>query len=69
MNSLGHWEPQGRTPELTDSNGGCQNYGPFSDPCYNTAPNIKGTQKGIIILTTTLIASNPKLFSTLGGWG
>ena len=20
--------------------GGCQNYGPFLDPCYNTAPNI-----------------------------
>ena len=20
--------------------GGCQNYGPFLDPCYNTAPDI-----------------------------
>ena len=26
--------------------GGCQNYGPFLGPYYNTAPNIKGTQKG-----------------------
>ena len=25
---------------------GCQNYGPFLDPYYNTAPNIEGTQKG-----------------------
>ena len=25
--------------------GGCQNYGPFLDPYYNTAPNIEGTQK------------------------
>ena len=33
--------------------GGCQNYGPFLVPYYNTAPNIQGTQKGIIILTTT----------------
>ena len=33
--------------------GGCQNYGPFLDPHYNTAPNILGTPKGIIILTTT----------------
>ena len=33
--------------------GGCQNYGPFLDPYYNTAPNIWGTQKGTIILTTT----------------
>ena len=33
--------------------GGCQNYGPFWDPYYNTAPNISGTQKGTIILTTT----------------
>ena len=35
--------------------GGCQNYGPFLDPYYNTAPNISGTQKGTIILTTTHI--------------
>ena len=33
--------------------GGCQNYGPKLDPYYNTAPNIWGTQKGTIILTTT----------------
>ena len=25
--------------------GGCQNYGPFLDPHYNTAPNIWGTPK------------------------
>ena len=24
---------------------GCQNYGPFLDPYYNTAPNIQGTPK------------------------
>ena len=36
--------------------GGCQNYGPLSDPYYNTAPNIWGTQKGTIILTTTHIS-------------
>ena len=35
--------------------GGCQNYGPFLDPYYNTAPNIWGTQKGTIILTITHI--------------
>ena len=33
--------------------GGCQNYGPFLAPCFNTAPNIYGTEKGTIILTTT----------------
>ena len=33
--------------------GGCQNSGPFLDPYYNTAPNIQGTQKETIILTTT----------------
>ena len=33
--------------------GDCQNFGPFLDPYYNTAPNIEGTQKGAIILTTT----------------
>ena len=33
--------------------GGCQNYGPFLDPHYNTAPNMYGTPKGTIILTTT----------------
>ena len=34
--------------------GGFQDYDPFLDPYYNTAPNIKGTQKGTIILTTTM---------------
>ena len=33
--------------------GGCQKYGPFLGPYYNTAPNIQGTQRGTIILTTT----------------
>ena len=33
--------------------GGCQSYGPSLDPYYNTAPNILGTQKWTIILTTT----------------
>ena len=33
--------------------GGCQSYGPFLDPYYNTAANIQGTQKGTKILTTT----------------
>ena len=33
--------------------GGCENYGPFLDPVYSTAPNIQGTHKGTIILTTT----------------
>ena len=35
--------------------GGCQNYGPFLDPYYTTAPNIWGTQKGTIISTITHI--------------
>ena len=26
--------------------GCCQNYGPFLDPYYNTAPSTEGTQKG-----------------------
>ena len=34
---------------------GCQNYSPFLDPYYNTAPNMQGTQRGIITLTTTHI--------------
>ena len=33
--------------------GGCQNCDPFLGPYNNTAPNIQGTQKGTIILTTT----------------
>ena len=45
--------------------GGCQNYGPFLGPYYNTAPNIYGTQKGTIILTTTHI--NCSLNSLKGG--
>ena len=36
-----------------DHMGGCQNNGPFLGPCYNTAPSIKGTQKGTVILTAT----------------
>ena len=35
--------------------GGCQNYGPFLDPYYNTAPDIQGTPKEIITLTTTTV--------------
>ena len=33
--------------------GGCQKEGPFLDPYSNTAPNIQGTQKETIFLTTT----------------
>ena len=32
--------------------GACQNCGPFLDPDNNTAPNIEGTHKGTIHLTT-----------------
>ena len=46
--------------------GGCQHYGPFLDPYYNTAPNISGTQKGAIILTTTDMS--PSL-GQLDSWG
>ena len=35
--------------------GDCQNYGPLLDPYSNTAPDIQGTQKGTIILTTAHI--------------
>ena len=38
--------------------GGCQNYGPFFGPYYNTAPNIQGNQKGAIIVGTTHIPSD-----------
>ena len=38
--------------------GGCQNDGPFLGPQYNTAPSIKGTQKGAIILTTARLSSD-----------
>ena len=42
--------------------GGCQNYGPFLGPYYNTAPIIEGIQKGTLILTTThmLIPKGPR---------
>ena len=33
--------------------GGCQNSGPFLAPYDHTPPNIKGTQKGTMILRTT----------------
>ena len=50
--------------------GGCQNYGPFVDPYYNTAPNIQGTQKGTIILTTTHIYTYTEFWDIEGfqGW-
>ena len=32
--------------------GGCHSYGPFLDPCCNTAPTIQGTQTRTIVLTT-----------------
>ena len=35
--------------------GGCQNYGLFLGPYYNTAPDILGTQKGTMIFTTTYV--------------
>ena len=35
--------------------GGCQNYGPFLAPYYNTASSIYGTQKETIILVTALV--------------
>ena len=37
--------------------GGCQNYGHFLDPCFNTAPN-KGTQKGAIIIKNIMEKKN-----------
>ena len=42
--------------------GGCQNYGPFLDPHYNTAPNLQslGYPKGNIILTITLMSPFPE---------
>ena len=43
--------------------GDCQNYGPFLDPYYNTAPNIQGTQKGTISLTTTHIGVDGVFYS------
>ena len=46
--------------------GGCQNYGPFLDAYYNTAPNISGTKKGTIILTSTHMIVNRILHG--GGW-
>ena len=38
--------PQRHIREEIGDMGGCQNYGAFLDPHYNTAPNIQGTQKG-----------------------
>ena len=43
-----HW-PGTRGAQM----GGCQNYGPFLGPYYNTASNMQGTQKGTMFLTTT----------------
>ena len=40
-----------REPVRLGSCRGCQNHGPFLDPYDNTAPNLQGTPKGIIILT------------------
>ena len=48
MSLLHHELPHGHM-------GGCQNYGPFSNPYHNTAPNILGSKNGTIILTTTHI--------------
>ena len=42
--------------------GGCQNYGPFSDPYFNTAPNIQGTPKNIILTSTEVTATRPRAF-------
>ena len=51
--------------------GGCQNDGPFLDPYYNTEPNIFGTQKGTIILTTThiILEAHPPDFESLYKYG
>ena len=48
--------------------GGCQDYGPFLDPCFNTAPNIKGTQKGTRILTTAHISIMEKKMESALSW-
>ena len=45
---------------------GCQNYGPFLGPFYNTAPRIQGTQKGAIILTTTRMLGTCRWACQLG---
>ena len=44
-----HWELLGPPKYVS----GCQNCGPFLGSYYNMAPNISGTQKGTIVLTTT----------------
>ena len=51
--------------------GGCQNYGPFLGPYYNTAPIIQGTPKGTSILTTTHIMIQAKFLNqgVLGSLG
>ena len=38
--------------------GGCQNYGAFLGPYYNTALIIWGTQQGTLILTTTHVEAH-----------
>ena len=45
--------------------GGCQNHGPVLVPSYTTPPNIKGTQKETIILTSTQYGSNFMVDSVL----
>ena len=47
--------------------GGCQNYGPFLDPYNNTAPNILGTQKGTMNLTSTHMMI--KVWGVCSAWG
>ena len=48
--------------------GGCQNYGPFLGPYCNTTPNIWGTQKGTIILTTTHMINHPYDLRYYASW-
>ena len=52
---------EGMDPCTSPYMGGCQNYGPFLDPSNNTAPNIYGTQKGIIILASTQITTRNRV--------
>ena len=46
--------------------GGCQNYGPFLDPYYSTAPNIQGTPKGIVIYIYIYMERERERSKTLG---
>ena len=57
-----------QTPKVINHMSGCQNYGPFLDPCYNTAPNIWGTPTGTIILTITHICTSPKRIFLCEDW-